>query len=332
MNFKDEEKLKRLKKTFDMNFRLTNLYATYLERFPEIITKEMIDELTEGTDITKKEAVTALLCEILALDDEKGGDERTLIRKYIAPSVRILDTKKYTSNDYYRHIAPEDVKDGDWEIRWEYYPPYRAAICDDMVINEDFTELAPLGFFTEGFRFPAVLEGGNEWMTLTPVDTDTCEKAINAARGKVITFGLGLGYYTYAVSEKPNVSSITVVEKSEKVIELFKRRILPRFHHPEKVRIICADAFEYAEYEMPKQKYDYAFVDTWRDASDGLPMYEKMKSLEHLSAGTEFSYWIENFLISRRRALRFAELYAKHEDNAEDAPRDYAEFIKRLTE
>ena len=177
-----------------------------------------------------------------------------------------------------------------------------------MILYDNFREVPPLGFFKEEFDFPAVLEDGNEWMTLTPVDLDTSDDAIERAHGKVVTFGLGLGYYTYMVSEKDNVDSITIVEKSKDVIALFEEYILPQFSHPEKVRIVNADAFLYAENEMPNEKFDVAFVDTWRDASDGAPMYVKMKRLEHLSPDTEFIYWIENFLISRLRAMKFAEI------------------------
>ena len=116
------------------------------------------------------------------------------------------------------------------------------------------------------------------------------------------------------------------------MIRLFKKHILPQFSHPEKVTVICADAFEYAEFEMPKIKYDYAFVDTWRDASDGLPMYEKMKPLERLNPNTVFSYWIENFIVSRKRAFKFEELYEKLLSDSDDAPKTYKEFIERLTD
>lgn len=330
MNFSDKERLSRLKNTFDLNFRLTHLYALYLERFPELITKEMIDELTADSKITKLDAITALICEAFGLDDARGGDERRLIRDYIRPSVRLLDAKRYTENKYYKNIKIEGVRDGSWELRLEAYAPYRAVVCGDIEIGEDFSEIVPLGFFTETFRFPAVLEDGNEWMTLTPVDLDTCDDAILSARGKVVTFGLGLGYYAYMASEKPDVSSVTVVEKSEAVIRLFKTHILPQFSHPEKIKIVCDDAFAYAEHKMPGENFDYAFVDTWRDASDGAPMYAKMKALEHLSPNTEFSYWIENFLISRRRALHFVELSDKLDSDAHDAPKTYAEFEKRL--
>ena len=61
-------------------------------------------------------------------------------------------------------------------------------------------------------------------------------------------------------------------------------------------------------------------------------MYERMKKLEALSPKSEFSYWIENFLISRLRAYKFEELYKKVKDGAPDAPNTYNEFIERLTD
>ena len=299
---------KNLKGIFERNYRLTHLYALLLERCPEIITEELVNSLCKDTGLDRKAAVSALLCEVLGLDTEGSPEDRILYRDYLIPSVRILNADKYKKNPYYENVKLPDVKRGSWEFRTEKYAPFRAVICDDMVTLDDFTEYAPLGFFEEEFEFPAVLEDGNEWMTLTPVDLDTCEEAISDATGKVITFGLGLGYYAYMVSRKQSVNSITVVEKSEKVIELFKEYVLPHFDHPEKVRIINADAFEYAEHQMPEERYDYAFVDTWRDASDGEVMYRRMKPLETLNPHTKFSYWIEGFILSRLRSFKYGEL------------------------
>ena len=313
MTDRERNGISALAEIFDNNYRITNLYAEYLTRAPEAIRPDMVSALTEDGTLTAKEAVVGLITELFGLDFERSEDRR-LIMDYITPSVRILDGKRYTENPYYREIKIENVKAGRWELRREAYEPYRAVICDDMIIREDFSEVPPLGFFTERFEFPAVLEDGNEWMTLTPVDLDTSDYAIMRARGKVVTFGLGLGYFAFMAARKSEVESVTVVEKSPEVIELFKSYILPQIKCNEKIRIVLADAFEYAESVMPREGFDVAFVDTWRDASDGAPMYRKMKALEHLSEGTEFIYWIENFLRSRIRAEKFEELYALAEE------------------
>lgn len=322
MNEIDKIRLERIIKTFENNFRITRLYAELLQRYPEIITKEMVDTLTEDGSITKEESIVGLLSEIFALDFEKSEDRR-LILDYLTPSVRLLDKNKYENNPYYKNIKLDNLKYDNWEIKIEEYKPYQAVICDDMIIKEDFTEIPPLGFFTESFRFPAILENGNEWMTLTPVDLDTCEDAIKEAKGKVVTFGLGLGYYAYMASEKDEVESVTVVELSEDVIKLFKTHILPQIPNRHKINIVNCDAFEYAEKIMPNENFNLAFVDTWRDASDGAPMYERMRKLEKFSKKTKFMYWIENFLISRLRALKFATL-------TESEPDSYEEFINAL--
>jgi hypothetical protein len=302
---------------FSRNFRVTRLYSQYLERYPEIITKEMIDTLTEDGSITRKEAIVALLSEIFALDFDNAED-RKIIRDYLTPSVRILDAKKYENNPYYKNIPLDDIKDGTWEIKNESYEPYRGVICHDMIMSDGFVEIPPLGFFTEKFSFPAILENGNEWMTLTPVDLDTCDEAINAAHGNVVTFGLGLGYYAYMASEKAEVESVTVVDLSADVIHLFETHILPKMPNGHKIKIVNMDAFKYAEEVMPGEKFDLAFVDTWRDASDGAPMYLKMKALEHLCPKTRYMYWIENFLISRVRAEKYAEIMEKIDSGKAD--------------
>ena len=82
---------------------------------------------------------------------------------------------------------------------------------------------------------------------------------------------------------------------------------------------------------MPNEGYSLVFVDTWRDAGDGTPMYRRMKKLERLSPDTKFSYWIENFLISRNRSENFEKLLSKYKEE-KDYFSSYSEFTDRLDE
>ena len=327
MTERDKIKFERLISTVRRNFKITRMYAKYLEQCPDMITEQMIEMLTGDGDITVEAAISALLCEAFSLDFDVAEDRR-LILDYITPSIRLLDAKKYESNPYYENIDLCNITQGDWEIRWEEYKPYQGVICHDMMIYDDFKEIPPLGFFPQGFKFPAILEDGNEWMTLTPVDLDTCEEAIAAAHGKVVTFGLGLGYYAYMSSEKEEVESVTVVELSREVIDLFERVILPQMPNGHKIRIVNSDAFDYAKRIMPSEKFDVAFVDTWRDASDGAPMYKKMKALEKLSPDTKFLYWVEGFLRSRLRAEKFCEIIDAYDNDRLDD--DYEKCIEDI--
>ena len=74
----------------ERNYKITKMYAEYLERYPELIKAEMIDELTSDGCITREEALVALLSEIFALDDARGGDDRILIRR-ITPVIAITE-------------------------------------------------------------------------------------------------------------------------------------------------------------------------------------------------------------------------------------------------
>ena len=65
-------------------------------------------------------------------------------------------------------------------------------------------------------------------MSFAPHETETSEDAVERAHGNVVTFGCGLGYFPYMVSEKENVSSVTIVEFDQKIIDFFKEKGIAR--------------------------------------------------------------------------------------------------------
>lgn len=305
-----------LRRVFDDNYRLTQLFSRFLTYAPNAISWEMVKEMTKD-GMESGEAYAYLLSALFDIDME-DRIQRKFFREYLLPSVKRLDPEIYRRDPYFASVRFPEKKLGKWELKTVTYPAYRGFVCGDPIVQDDHKELQQLGFFEEEYSFPAVLEDGNEWMTLTPVDMDTCQDAIKEAKGRVVTFGLGLGYYAFMVSEKETVEEVVVIERSEDVISLFKQVLLPQFPHKDKIRIISADAFVYAKEVMPKENFDYAFVDTWRDAGDGLEHYLKMKQYEHLSPGTVFSYWIEDTLLSRLRALVFEKAWEESKDSQTD--------------
>lgn len=73
--------------------------------------------------------------------------------------------------------------------------------------------------------------------------------------------------------------------------------VLPQFENAEKIKIIKADAFKYAQKYITSGKYDFAFTDLWYDVSDGMGMYLKIKKYEKQSPNTVFTYWIEESIL-----------------------------------
>lgn len=298
----DIEELKAIRQ---MNNEVSWMICDYLNDNPRFITPELMKEVNPDGVLPEETAFMALFTGACGLDIDSGERDRYLEESYFRKSIKKLAPEHYRQNPFYKNIRIPEVSFGNWELKYQKYAPYEAFIRDDIILEPDFKEIPRIGFFSEEFIFPSVMENGHEWMSIKPSELETLEFSLRTIRGKVVTFGLGLGYYTYMASEKKEVESITVIERDPQVIALFEKYIFPQFTHKEKVKIIAADAFQYAAKKMPSEKYDYALVDIWHDTSDGLEPYLKMKKLEYLSPDTIFQYWVEESLLSAYRWQMF---------------------------
>ena len=292
----------------DANFRLLHLFSLYLNERPEFITADMVREVAGVGEFGEEEAFLLLFseaCGVHPLDDET---DELFFRDFFAPSIRRLEPARYRSDPYYRNIRFPEAKDGDWELRNDCFKAFRPFIRDDVRPDDRLRELPPLSYFSEDFTYPVVLEKGREWMLVTPNEIETIRPAAEAARGRVVTFGLGLGYFPYMASEKKNVEKITIVEKDPAVIRLFRQYILPQFSHPEKIELINEDAFAILDQSMKPGQFDFAYADIWHDAGDGIPLYLRFNKYEEHFPETEFQYWIEDTMLSYLRWHDFGRM------------------------
>ena len=128
------------------------------------------------------------------------------------------------------------------------------------------------------------------------------------AKGNVLTYGLGIGYFAYMCSLKDEVETVTIVEKDKNIISFFKKHILNKFSHKEKIIIIEEDAFKFKKESL----YDYIFIDIYRNEDDGLKLYLDFKKQDK----ENYHFWIENSFVVmlRRYLLDLMDLY-NNEDN-----------------
>lgn len=156
------------------------------------------------------------------------------------------------------------------------------------------------GVFFDSFKLPVVARADNQvYMSITPNEIETMRDSIAVAHGKVLNYGLGLGYWAYEVASKYNVESVTIVEINQDIINLFNTYIALQFE-PEvlsKINIIQGDAIEYHR-NLADGVYDYCFIDTWFDAYEGMDMYLNFKEQEHKFKNMRVSYWIEEDFLS----------------------------------
>ncbi len=278
------------------NSKIFALLSNYLNQAPDFITEEVIDEITEG-GVSAEYAFKLILASAFGLDVADNADDKALFNIYFSRMIHQLDVNTYYNNPYYLNIKVPTIKIGNSELKYETYQPFEGFVCNDIIRTEEGRQIPQIGFFDTEFKFPAVLEKGRIWMTITPNEIETMRGAVDQAFGHVVTFGLGLGYYAYMVSEKDDVESVTIVDMNADVINLFTQYILPQFSHADKIKVIKADAFEYADQHLTPGKYDVVFTDLWHDVSDGMAMYLRMKQYEQQSPDTLFTYWIEQSIL-----------------------------------
>ena len=278
------------------NQRLFKVLSIFLNLAPDYVDANMINEITCGDKSGEEFAFANLAATACGLDVFDDPADKQFFRSHFLPCLKKLDATPYFDDPYYKNISFPKGMVGNWSFETRVCKPYEAFVYDDPMIFPDGKILPRIGFFDVEYPFPAVLENGREWMTLMPNETNTTKPALDSATGKVLTFGLGLGYFTYMAAIDPDVQSVTVVERSSDVIELFSKFILPQFPDPQKVEIVQADAFDFAQKRMKDGAYDSVFVDIWHDPSDGCELYLKMKEYEYLLPDAKFTYWVEETL------------------------------------
>ncbi len=279
------------------NARLLRQLSLYLNLMPDAIKGDMVDSIAGGCEKDMREyAYASLLATYCGFHFDIDENDKRIFRERFTRMIFMQNKAEFEKDAYYKNIKFPDITSGDWEFRNMSFKPYEAFLANESVLDKAGRLFPRIGFFEEEFIYPAVLQNGREWMTVTPHEIRTLTPAVEKSFGKVLTYGLGLGYFPYMASLKENVHSVTIVEKDEKVISLFENYILPQFEHKDKIKVICADAFEFAEKETSKTFYDFILADTWHDPSDGVEMYEKFKECEKYSPDSIYMYWIEDTL------------------------------------
>ncbi len=288
--------LKQKDKIEKYNGILLRKLSVFLNNEPDLIKEEKITEIARQCSLDRECAYMYMLASALYLDVANDREDAEMFRLYFPDMVFELDAGEYECDSYMLEILVPSVKLGSWELCTMHYAPYEAFVFDDFKYTDDGRVIAQIGYFPRRYDYPCVKHDGREWMLITPNEINTMREPISRARGKVLTFGLGLGYFAFMAAKKDEVERVDVVEIDEEVIELFVRYILPQMDVKDKINVIRADAYEFAERELTDGSYDFVFCDIWHDASDGVSAYKRLKEYAKKAPNTEFAYWIEKTL------------------------------------
>lgn len=256
--------------------------SEYINETPCAITERLMKEADPSGELPEEILYAAFMAGFCGISEDD-----TTINEYFHDAVHCLETRKYRDNPYLKNIKFPDTATRHWKFTHYSYRPYEAFICNDIDIDKNLREVPQIGFFRERFAYPAVEQDGREWMAVKPSEIETMRAPIEEATGRVVTFGLGLGYFAYMVSEKPDVTSLDIVERSEEAIALFERHILPQFPNKEKIRIIRSDAFWFLNENMWQDARQEASGQCKRSTEEGQCLERQNREGRNTQRGTE---------------------------------------------
>ena len=287
----------KIKKT-DVDYQKLLLYKDYSMDVATIYNEffeNFIDKISIYKNSKKPYSKKILELERIDIEDPYIKD---LIKETEFNDIILLDNAKYLNNPYYKNIKIKNLKNKNLTLEYDTIKSNEAFIYKPIKTNENnyYIEINHLGYFNEDFKYIALKENDITWMSITPHEIESMKKDIDFATGNVLQVGLGLGYFTYMVSLKEDVKSITVIENNQDIIDLFTKNILSQFKYKNKITIINIDAIKH--FNKMKTSYDYIFIDTYHNAVDGLEMYLRSK---HLEKETLFSFWIEEEILALLR-------------------------------
>lgn len=262
----------------------------------EKILKNIIDGLNTGyKEKGEEEFAMQVALHYFSLGEE--GSEREFETHFLG-CVSRQDVVEFRENPYIKNIKIDEsirISKNNIEFKMDYYDKYEIFQLNTLSRRKDFIVKPSIGYFNEKVWFPSLQENGNAWMTITPAEMNTMKPHIATMKGKVLVFGLGLGYFAYMSALKDNVESVTVIELNQDIIDIFNSYIYPQMDKEtqSKIKVVKGDAKEvFLDVDFVKG-FDTSFIDIWKGSEDGIPLYCYFKENEKLHK-LKPSYWIED--------------------------------------
>ena len=292
---------------------MLNVAFNYTDLFSK---EEIYQYIKEG--FKEEEAIVDMLYDFYQLN--RHDDEN----KAIMDEFFLKRIKKLSTFDFKEDLYAKTIKDEGWygkyALKYINYEPYQLFPYDEIATSEDYKEYSAVGFFNQPFSYLALTEGNNIWMSLNPNEILTMKPFIDKGKGHVLVLGLGMGYVPFMLANKKEVKSITIVEKDQEIINLFKSLIFPKFINKDKINIVKDDAIEYAKNH---NRFDYIFADLWHSPEDGLSLFLKLKKIS-----TKIDCWLETSLVALLRRCMLSLIEEIINGSKED---DYR-FAKTVTD
>ena len=309
LNEKDEKKLVSLFIQHDKNIDYYIYLAKVLTEFPKLLTDKEIKDIEDKSDFEKKNIAFDRLEKLYPINSD-------FIKDNIRWDTALLSIKYCINNPYLKALNNLTFKEAGWTLTRNKSKAYTLLpYQEEYAYGGNYNIKMGLTMFKSDYIYPSIRLYDTEWMSLNQHEIRTMEIPIQLAKGKVLTLGLGIGYYAYMVSLKEEVKEVHIVEMDLELIKVFNKYLLPLFPYPEKIHIHKADAFYFIK-EIKDRDYDFIFSDLWHNVSDGVGAYLKLKKHFNNFKYTKCTYWIEGSILAYLRLLVIGVMKDEYESNS----------------
>lgn len=163
---------------------------------------------------------------------------------------------------------------------------------------------------TRPVRYARLKVNGAVMMSDTDMELRTNVGAVQAARGDVLIGGLGLGAIVLPIVRKPEVRSVTVVEKNKDVIALVEDQIRRQMTGNQSAGFLVwhGDIHTWRPYKKNVCKFDYIYFDIWPElCTDHVDEMVKLHRAfqPYLRKGGKVTSWEYEHLRDLKRAGRW---------------------------
>ena len=258
--------------------------------------REMMEKT--GLKLTDSQAAVLTMINGLTKDHRKelyrNPADELYVLSGIAANSRTFKADEFASDPYLRDVKLNNANAGEYRFGQIAFMPGQLFFYNTPKrVMPRTVELPRVAYLEEKALFPAVLKDRRAARSVTPNEIITVAPHIKAARGNVLALGGGMGYFAYMASLKPEVQSVTVIEKDPALVELLEEHILPQLQTADKIRVLEDDPCEFIS-DLEDDIYDCCFLN-YGDIGTYLSVVKECRRFKNMKT----TYWIEDaFCIS----------------------------------
>ena len=280
------------------------LYDLIDQKEKNIFVADLLLDLINSKSAFKNKDVNIVYDLAASYLDE---EDKVELKANLNNKIDLLDINKYLDNPYNKNIQINEVKYKDYLLCYETLKANEIFISDEININENnnYLETTSLAYFTKDYKYLTLSKDNVIWMSINPNEINTMDEDIKSM----------LGYISYMLSLKDDVNSITIIEKDEEIITLFKKYILDKFSFKNKIKIIHQDALDFLK-TSSLDSYQFIYVDLYHNPNDGLKVFLDIKKIEAKNPSIKFLYWLNKSLFSLVRRVLLTLLIEVYEGSS----------------